>query len=119
MGAKPLKPFAKDNRLVSVDGYDSSFVYNMEQHYKLLVSVFFRVYGVYNLTNLINVSVSFLSPEIWLANCFSKRTYDWLMAETRSLDGVGWGEVRLAFILRKDYCDDPGSPCLSAISIVC
>ena len=85
-----LKPRAKDNRLVSVGWYaNSSFVYNMGQHYKLVVLRIFRVYDVYNLTNLINVNVSFLSPEIWLANCFSKRTYDWLMAETRPLGGVG------------------------------
>ncbi len=40
------------NRLVSVSWYNSSFVYNMVQHYKLLVLGIFRVYGVYNLNVL-------------------------------------------------------------------
>ncbi len=86
--AKVLKQCAKDNRLVSAGWYNSTFVYmyNMMQHYKLVVLVIVRVYGVYNLTNLINVNVSSISPEIWLANCFSKHGFDW-----SELDTKAWG----------------------------
>ncbi len=55
----------------------------MVQHYKLVVLGIFRVYVVYNLTILINANVSLLSPEIWLANCFSKHEFDWSELDTK------------------------------------